>query len=259
MRYHGVYYIPNQGAQLSASLDHVRAIVAGIESSFPRADKAGTWALTHRMLRDNPPYSETAQPDYPHAYQHLLHVSTISPDRAYNLIQHPSKAGQDGSAGSMPQTAIASFPLIQGDAHATFLANQMPLLWVPQRMLDVVNGKTFQAGDFLIYVCELRSRRQAQTGNQTSPAVVVCISTHAGGPDDDDDGTSSPPPDDDAIDFEYAQASIRELWNTVKKDITFGRAEVREHMQPAQDFGRSEEQNRETVVRMWCEALSPRA
>lgn len=254
---HGsVYYIPNQGAQLSASLDYVKAIVAGIESSFPRADKAGTWALTHRMLRDNPPYSETAQSDYPHAYQHLLHVSTISPDRTYNLIQHPTPAGQDGSSGT-PQVAIASLPLSQGDAHANFLANQMPLLWTPQRMLDVANGKTFQTGDFLIYVGELRSRRQAQTGNQASPAVVVCVSTHAGGPDDDD--TSSSPPDENAIDFEYAQASIRELWNTIKKDITFGRAEVREHMQPAQTFGRSEEQNREAVARMWCEALSPRA
>ncbi|KAL5383680.1 hypothetical protein DPSP01_005785 [Paraphaeosphaeria sporulosa] len=258
MKYHGVYYIPNQGAQLSASLDYVKAIVAGIESSFPRADKAGTWALTHRMLRDNPPYSETTQPDYPHAYQHLLHVSTVTPDRAYNLIQHPPKAGQDGSVSTTPQIAIASFPMAQGDAHATFLANQMPLLWTPPRMLDVVNGKTFQAGDFLIYVGELRSRRQAQTSNHTSPAVVVCVSTHAGGPDNDD-GTSSPPTDDGAIDFEYAQASIRELWNTIKKDITFGRAEVREHMQPTEDFGRGEEQNREAVVRMWCEALSPRA
>ncbi|KAF2448719.1 hypothetical protein P171DRAFT_481770 [Karstenula rhodostoma CBS 690.94] len=249
MKYHGVYYIPNQGAQLSASLDYVKAIVAGIESSFPRADKAGTWALTHRMLRDNPPYSEAAQPDYPHAYQHLLHVSTISPDRTYNLIQHPPQAGHDGSPGTVPQVAIASLSLHQGDAHASFLANQMPLLWTPQRMLDVANGNTFQAGDFLIHVGELRSRRQAQAGNQTSPAVVVCVSTPAGGPDYDDD----------TIDFEYAQASIRELWNTIKKDIAFGRAEVREHMQLAQDFGRSEEQDREAVARIWCAALSPRA
>lgn len=125
-------------------------------------------------------------------------------------------------------------------------------------MLDVINGKTYQAGDFLIYVGELRSKRQAQTGNQASPAVVVCISTHAGGADGDD-GTSSPTVDDSAIDFEYAQASIRELWNTIKRDITFGRAEVREHMQPTQGFGHGEEQNREAVVRMWCEALIPRA
>lgn len=253
-----VYYIPNQGAQLSVSLDYVKAIVAGIESSFPRADKAGTWGLTHRLLRDNPPYSETGRENYPHAYQHLLHVSTISPDRAYNFIQHPPNAGQNGNVGATPRIAIASLPLAQGDAHAGFLANQMPLLWTPQRMLDVVNGKTFQAGDFLIYVGELRSRRQAQTGNQISPAVVVCVSTHAGGPDNDDN-TSSAPADDNAIDLEYAQASIRELWNTIKKDITFGRAEVREQMQSVQGFGHGEEQNREAVVRMWCEALLPRA
>jgi hypothetical protein len=260
-----LYYIPNHGGQLAASLDHVKAIVAGIESSYPRADRAGAWTLTHRVLRDVAPYSETAQTDYPHAYQHLLHVSSISPDRTYSLIQHPPPPAQDGTSPTTspttPHMAMASLPLSQGEAHAAFLANQMPLLWNPQRMLDVANGKTFHAGDFLIYLGELRSRRQGQTGNQTAPGVVVCVSTHVGGPDDDDDDDdddSSSPPDEDAMDFGYAQASIREFWNTVKKDITFGRADVREYMQLAQDFGRDEEQAREAVARMWCEALSPR-
>jgi hypothetical protein len=257
-----LYYIPNHGGQLAASLDHVKAIVAGIESSYPRAGKGAAWTLTHRVLRDVAPYSETAQTDYLHAYQHLLHVSSISPDRTYNLIQHPPPPALDGTSCTAPHAAMASLPQSQGDAHAAFLANQMPLLWSPQRMLDVANGKTFHAGDFVIYLGELRSRRQGQTSNQTAPGVVVCVSTHVGGPDDDDDDdddTSSPPPDEDTMDFEYAQASIRELWNTVKKDITFGRADVREYMQLAQDFGRHEEQAREAVARMWCEALSPRA
>ncbi|KAJ4356375.1 uncharacterized protein N0V89_004408 [Didymosphaeria variabile] len=253
-----LYYIPNQGAQLSASLDFVKAIVAGIESSYPRANKAGAWTLSHRVLRDVPPYSETAQTDYAHSYQHLLHVSTISPDRTYSLIQRPPQAGSNGTSAAAPQVAIASIPLSQSDAHFAFLANQMPLLWSPQRMLDVANGKTYQAGDFLIYVGELRSRRQVQTSTQTSPGVVVCVSTHAGGPDNDVHA-SYLLVNEDTIDFEYAQASIRELWSTIKKDITFGRSEVRENMQLAQDFGDDEERSREAVMRMWCEALSPRA
>lgn len=251
VRPRSLYYIPNHGAQLSASLDLVKAIVAGIESSYPRADKAGAWTLTHRLLRDVPPYSETAQTDYPHSYQHLLHLSTVSPDRTYNVIS------QNHASATAPQVAVASIPLSQTDAHFAFLANQMPLLWSPQRMLDVVNGKTYHTGEFLVHVGELRSRRQVQTSNQTSPAVVVCVSTHTGGSRDDDDPPSLPV-DDNAMEFEYAQALIRDLWGTIKKDITFGRSEVREHMQLAQDFGPDQEKTREAIARMWCEALSPR-
>lgn len=252
-----IYYIPNQGAQLQASQDCVKAIVGGIEASYPHVDTAGTWTLSHRILRDVPPYSESGQADYVHAQQHLLHVSNVSQDRTYNLIQDPPPTDQNETSTPNTHVAISSIPLNQTDAYFGFLVNQMPLLWSPQRMLDVVNGKTYRIGDFLIHIGELRSRRQAQTGIASSPAVAVCISTHVAGPDDDDEST--PSTDEAGIDFDYAQDSIRELWNTIKKDTTFNRSEVRENMQLAQDFGREEELAREAVVRMWCTALSPRA
>ncbi|KAF1970752.1 hypothetical protein BU23DRAFT_570431 [Bimuria novae-zelandiae CBS 107.79] len=243
MRFHGLYYIPNQGAQLAASQDMAKQIVSGIEARFPRADAAGAWTLNHRILRDVPPYSENPQAAYDHAYQHLLHVSTLSPDRTYNLIQHKASS------------AMTSIPLSQTDAHFSFLANQMPLLWAPQRVLDVPNGKIYQAGDFVIGVGELRSRRQASAGTHTSPGLIICISTHAGGPDSEAEGSSSPTEDGD-VDFEYAQESIRELWSAITKDVTFNRSDARPFMQPTQD---SRLEPREQVVRMWCVALSPKA
>lgn len=251
-----LYYIPNQGAQLTASQDFIKQIVSGIESSFPRADTAGTWTLSHRMLRDVPPYKEHGQTDYAHAYQHLLHVSTVSPDRTYNLIQYPPQTTQK----DIPQAAVASIPLAQTDTHFAFLVNQLPLLWAPQRVLDIPNGKIYQAGDFLIHIGEFRSRRQASTGVPSSPAVVVCISTEVGGPEDEVEGPSTGA-DESITDFDYAQESIRELWNAIKKDATFSRDEIpiREFMQLAQDPGHDKELGREAVVRMWCAALSPRA
>lgn len=227
--------------------------MSGIETSYPRADAAGAWTLSHRMLRDVPPYKEHGQTDYVHAYQHLLHVSTVSPDRTYNLIQHPPQTTQNG----IPQVAIASIPLTQTDTHFAFLVNQLPLLWVPQRVLDLPNGKIYQAGEFQIHIGELRSRRQASTGVPTSPAVLVCISTTVGGPDDEAENSSSVA-EESITDFGYAQESIRELWNTIKKDASFSRADIREFMQLTQDFGNDKELAREAVVRMWCAALSPR-
>ena len=230
----------------------------GIETSFPRADTAGSWTLGHRILRDVPPYKEHGQTDYAHAYQHLLHVSTVSPDRTYNLIQHPAPAGQNGTTNTIPQVAVASIPVTQTDSHFAFLVNQLPLLWAPQRMLDIPAGKTYQVGDYLIYIGELRSRRQASTGIPSSPGVIVCISTQVGPPDDEAESPSSPR-EDEKIDFGYAQETIRECWNAIKRDASFPQTEIREFMQSAQDPGDDEEQAREAVVRMWCAALSPRA
>lgn len=236
----------------------MKQIVSGIETSFPRADTAGAWTLGHRILRDVPPYEKHGQTDYAHAYQHLLHVSTISPDRTYNLIQHPAPAAQNGTASTFPQVTVASIPVSQTDSHFAFLVNQLPLLWAPQRMLDIPTGKTYQVGDFVVYIGELRSRRQASTGIASSPGVVVCISTHVGSPDGEA-GSLSPTADEEKIDFGYAQDTIREFWGVVKKDATFPQADIREFLQLTQDPGDDEEQAREAVVRMWCAALSPRA
>ncbi|KAJ4294059.1 hypothetical protein N0V90_007748 [Kalmusia sp. IMI 367209] len=256
-----IYYISNPSGQLQASIDFVKAIVAGIESNYPRVDKAGAWALNHRVLRDVPPHSDDARPNYAYSYQHLLHVTTISADRTYNLIQSPAQRLQNGTGAQSsltPQALIASIPLSQTDAHFALLVNQMPLLWSPQRLLDVTNANIYQAGEFFIHVGELRSRRQGHASNtNNSPGVVVCICTHVGSPEADIDD-SSIPADESPTDFEYAQESIRDIWNTIKKDLILGRSEVREYMQIAQDFGRDEEQAREAVVRVWCEALGPR-
>lgn len=135
----------------------------------------------------------------------------------------------------------------------------MPLLWSFQRVLDVVNGSTYQAGDFLIQVGELRSRRPGQTSNINSPGVVVCISAFVGGSKPNTQDSSASPSDDQA-ERQFTQETMRQAWNTIKKEMVLGRSEVREYMQAASHVSENDQDiAREAVVQMWCEALGPRA
>lgn len=257
------------------SVGLVRSIVTGIETRWPRATRDGEWKLNHRLFRNIPDTKQEHDNAAPntnpsHSYHHLLHASYISYDRTYNLVQPPAQkqpVAQDGrqppqitATSSSPPSAIIAIPISETDSHFSLLAHQWGALWTPQRILDVPNGIKYTAGMATIYIGELRQRRQGpQSANILSPGVVVSISISAGAGDDDTlPNDPDFPPFDDDIDFEPAQNDIRELWKEIKRDIDFGKSEVREFMQIAQNFDGNKEGERQAAARMWCEALRMR-
>lgn len=87
----------------------------------------------------------------------------------------------------------------------------------------------------------------------SSPGVVVCISTLAGGGEEEGgmDGLQNGSGEDD-MEFEFAQATVREVWRKIREGRELGRAEVREvFMVPKGGSG----DEKDAVVRMWCEVL----
>jgi hypothetical protein len=84
--------------------------------------------------------------------------------------------------------------------------------------------------------------------------VLVCISTIVG--DDADEPQSSDKPEtedgEEQIDFDYAQAVIRDCWSRMKDNRDLGKSEIREVMMTPDNLPN---QQKEAAVRMWCEAL----
>ena len=56
-----------------------------------------------------------------------------------------------------------------------------------------------------------------------------------------------------AIDFDYAEAVIRDCWAKIKEGRDLGRAEVREAMMAREDVNGTQE--KDAAVRMWCNIL----
>jgi hypothetical protein len=120
----------------------------------------------------------------------------------------------------------------------------------------VQQGATYEGGPFTIHIGELRATRDG--GALQSPGVVVCISTTVSTYDASDatgEGENGAAADSrEEIDLDCAQASIRAFWNKIKAGRDLGRAEAREIMMTRRnDMGPEDE--RQAVVRMWCEAL----
>lgn len=140
----------------------------------------------------------------------------------------------------------------------------MAALWTPRQVFTVQQGASYQSGLCTIEVGELRALREGPQSNAVnSPGVVICISTHIGEIESDedtnpdiasqDDGTGTTA--DTEVDFDYAQAIIKECWRTIKGDKDFGgRAQIRDVMMTP-ELTTGTEQEREAAVRMWCEVL----
>jgi hypothetical protein len=256
-----LYFISNPSTSVEASLSTVNSLAQSIETSFQSATRQPSWSLAYRAFRDvippghQPPTGADGKPaPYVHSYQHMLHLSTLASNRTYIYAQ---PAGQSATT--------ASIPLRQQDAHASMLRHQSSALWAQRHVLSVREGTSYSAGLCTIQLGELRATREGpQSGALLSPGVLLCITTVVG-TDDADDGTDSGytsmdngvPMDgteQEDIDFEYAQAVIRECWNRIKEGKDLGRSEVREFMMAPKLEARREQQ-REQAMHMWCDAL----
>ncbi|KAJ5028850.1 hypothetical protein J3E72DRAFT_238430 [Bipolaris maydis] len=261
MKYSGLYFISNPSTSVEAALSTVNTLTQSIESSFQTATRQPPWSLSYRAFRDvippgyQPPVGADGKPaPYAHSYQHMLHLSTLAPNRTYIYAQPAA------------QTATtASIPLRQQDAHASMLRNQSSALWAQRHVLSVRDGTSYTAGLCTIQLGELRATREGpQSGAMLSPGIVLCITTVVGAEDADEgpdaayssveNGAPLDAGEQSDIDFEYAQAIIRECWNRIKEGKDLGRSEVKEFMMvPRAEVKR--EQQREQAVHMWCDAL----
>lgn len=138
------------------------------------------------------------------------------------------------------------------------LRNQLAALWTPRQMLSVQGGATYSGGAFTVEIGELRALREAQGGGISSPGVVVCISTTAGGEEEQDEGTTNGVQHaaGEEADFEFAQATIRNLWGKLREGQDLGRAEVREVLMAPKVEGRRGTED--AMVQMWCDVLKLR-
>ena len=152
---------------------------------------------------------------------------------------------------------MTSLPASQSEARALLLRHQLAALWTPRHTLSVQNGACYTGGLFTIYIGEVRALREGQGGGVSSPGVVVCISLTAGGSEDESahsEGVNGNGNGVEPVDFEFAQATIRELWGKIRAGRYLGRGEVKEvFMVPDGSHVKSEATD--AVVRMWCEVL----
>lgn len=248
---HRLFFVSNPTSALDAALSTVSTILQGIETSSPTATRQSPWSLQYRVFRDTaPPGASTTDADgkpkpYAHTLQHHLHLTTLSQSQTYICIQLPS--------GKSTVTAI---PLRQQEAYASLIQVQFAALWKPRHVLSIPEGITYSSGLCTMQVGELRFVRRGPSSNEIlSPGIVVCIGTEIGGTPMDDE-TGSKDNDDELLDFEYAQAIIRECWAKIKESRDLGRSEVREVMMAQENVNGVQET--EAAVRMWSEVLKLR-
>lgn len=145
------------------------------------------------------------------------------------------------------------------------LRNQSSALWTQRHVLAVREGSSYTGGLCTIQIGELRATREGpQSGAASSPGIVLCITVAVGAEAADDGGADSGytstdngaamQVDEEDVDFEHAQAVIRDCWNTIKEGKDLGRSEVREFMMAPAALAKKG-QERDEAVRMWCEAL----
>ncbi|KAH7065813.1 hypothetical protein BKA63DRAFT_165495 [Paraphoma chrysanthemicola] len=253
MKYSGLYFVSNPSTSLDASLNIVSTLVQGLENSFPTASRQTPWALQYRLFRDTIPPGHAPSLDaegkptpFAHTLQHIVHISSIDPNRTYISVQPPAGA-----------STVGAIPHNQQDAHALLMRHQFAALWQPRHVLSTSQGTTYGTGLCTIQVSELRSTREGtQSGGVLSPGVVVCISTTVGSDGTDDvvdqfNGTLEN--GNEPLDFDFAQSIIRDCWGKIKDGRDLGRSEVREVMMAQDEVHGVKE--KEALIRMWCEAL----
>ncbi|KAF2477459.1 uncharacterized protein BDR25DRAFT_299390 [Lindgomyces ingoldianus] len=298
MKYSGLWFIPSPINAADASTKNFTALINNIEAQFDFATRQSPWALSHRLLRSIPP------PSQPPSYQHILQLSHLSQGKAYCYIQPfipPTQTPQHTQIKSEPNSqsqastpaptqqfsqsstlslsltpaasgSIIAIPSSQSDSHISFLCNQFSPLWGFRQALQIPNGMTYTAGQFIIHVGEIRASRAgaASASSTTSPGVVVCVTAvyedelkdiqnkdyHNQDPDDLGftflDGGSQDTTTEE-VDWTDFECKVRAAWDVVKLGLDFGKVEVREVMM-AKERPNAEGEI-EATVRMWCEVL----
>ncbi|KAH7359669.1 hypothetical protein BKA66DRAFT_537881 [Pyrenochaeta sp. MPI-SDFR-AT-0127] len=258
MKYSGLYYVPNVSTSLDTSLSTVSTLVQGVETSFQNTTRQNLWSLSYRAFRDTLPHgyqpstdSEGKPKQFAHTYQHLLHLTALSSNRTYVCTQPP---GQQGT--------VASISVRQQDMYSALVRHQSAALWSARHILSVQQGTTYSGGLCTIQIGELRATREGpQSGAVQSPGVVVCITTIVGGDISDEtppeskgeNGTAMEIDEEPKVDFDYAQAVIRDCWARIKDGRDLGRSEIKEVMMAPEDVKGVQE--KDAAVRMWCEVL----
>jgi hypothetical protein len=251
-----LYFINNPTTALDTSLGIVSSLVQSIETTFPTATRQGPWSLQYRVFRDTIPPGTTSvdaegKPKaFAHALKHLLHLSNLDQHQAYICNQSPTTTA-----------VVTGIPLHQQEAHATLVRHQFAALWQLRHVLSLQQGGIYSAGLCTIQLGELRSIREGpQSGGIPSPGVVVCISTVVGSDSDEEVDTGSDSQaigigssDDEAVDFDYAEAIIRDCWNKIKGNRDLKKSDIREVMM-TQEYVKGIKE-KEAAVRMWCEVL----
>lgn len=223
--------------------------MSSLEAHFHSLTRTAPWTLTYRLFRDNPPRADPSSdtPSFAHTYQHFLTHTSLSQNRAYIHIAPPISTG--------PGT-VAAIPAQQSEAQALLLRHQLAALWSPRHTLSVQNGASYSGGLCTVQIGELRAQREGQGGGMSSPGVVVCISTVAGDGEDSAEMKGAANGVAEEVDFDFAQATIREFWGKIREGRDLGRSEVREVLMAPKVGGKREEED--AVIRMWCDVLKLR-
>jgi hypothetical protein len=249
---YSLYLINNPSMNLDAAISTVNVLVQGMENSYQTAARQAPWTLQYRLFRDIVPTGHAQATDaerkpkpFAHTLQHIIHLSSLDPNRSYTCVQSPTGT-----------STVNAIPHRQQEALATLLRHQFSALWQPRHVLSVPQGTTYTVGLCTVQIGELRATREGpQSGGISSPGVLVCISTIVGAGDSDgsqDSLSSSTEDGEDQLDLEYAQAVIRDCWSKIKENRDLGKSEIREVMMVADNLKTEE---KEAAVRMWCDSL----
>jgi len=246
-----LYFVSNPSTSLDPSLSIVNTLVQSLENTFPTAARQSPWSLQYRAFRDTiPPGTPSTDAEgkptqYAHTLQHLFHLSSLEPNRAFICIQPPSGTG-----------TVSAIPLSQQDAHASLVRHQFAALWQPRHVLALQQGASYTAGICTVQIGELRAIREGpQSGGIQSPGVLICISTIVGADNSDEntDTLNSLDDGDEEVDFEYAQEIIRDCWRQIKDGQDLGKSEIKQVMMDSEYVDDIDE--KDAAVRMWCEVL----
>jgi hypothetical protein len=178
--------------------------------------------------------SVEANDQTPPRFQHILHLRH-RPGKAFIAVSQ-SKAN-NGEAAT--QDHVITIPSSQIEAFTTLLRDRFAALWTPRASLRVTGGLTYDAGEFVIRLGELR---QMGGGQQHLRAVLCSIETKTTSASEDQGANQ---------DHEVAKAVLSDAWKSIGVDggKEFFAAYATEQ---AAEEGFDE-------ARLWCEVLRLRA
>ncbi|KAF2652174.1 hypothetical protein K491DRAFT_664286 [Lophiostoma macrostomum CBS 122681] len=276
MKYSGLYFIPAHANASEASSTIFHSLTESIERQFSTTSPQNFWTLQHRLLRSNAASNATPAPIKPEPTNPSIKPEPTSAAPTPTANPQPSTSS-DKLISITPQSqgTLITIPSAQTESHFAFLTNKLSPLWQFRHALQIPHGVVYNIGQFTIHMGEMKANRPSGSGGSgnLSPGVVVCVSTEIGEGSDGDvrmgnDGYMALNGDamegirgdgedregEEEVDVSDAEDLIRDVWRTMRTDIDFGKAEVREVMLGKEGVNETQ-QSEATVVRMWCEVL----
>ncbi len=136
----------------------------------------GRWTLDHRLLRSTP---ATVEDKTRPRFVQLLTVSSLRAGSTFVSVsalrqsQHQQQSQQKGTAqDSDAQPMVIAIPTQQTEAYYGLLAAKFGALWTARPGLHVLNGVTYNVGEFVVRLGELRQPGTGQTGVR---GIVVSV------------------------------------------------------------------------------------